>query len=352
MSVWAQIPPAAQAALITAAVTVAGILLKDLLVTLWHSKRQEKLDELVVFQRYADPLGSALASLVYRLNEILHDPGRGAYLRGDAPVNPYNTHKRLSTIYRIVAVIAWMRAIRREQSYLRTSERAAASQLHEALNAYEAALADGPSVEIERLKRFCSLWGLRMPEKDAEAARLGVVVEQVTDRVCADLSLAKCTDATPHGAIVLCQAVAKELCHELGASPIPEGAIRETAERGHQILNIREAWVFRDWQSAIGDLMLLPLAGASRRFDVIGYGDFEDKYIQRSEPYAKWLDRVADVIDDLDVRLLQSDDARVVQIQNLTRAVAQTILALAAVDHGAMFSSGTLSLAKRLTSLD
>jgi len=336
-----------QAALITAAVTVTSIVVKDLLVTAWHARRKERQDALAVLQRYADPLGSSATSLLYRLNEILHSPERGAYLRADAPKNQYNEHKRLSTIYRMAAVIGWIRAIRREQSYLRGGRRAVAARTHAALTALEGALADGPAVETERLKKFAQLWNRKLPDDPVKIERLGVLLEQATDKACVNLGLAGCASATGDQRERLCRSVADVLTSEFRSEAIPDAVIRETCEQGFLILRIREAWIFRDWQAAIGDVMLKPVQGSTRRFDVIGYGEFEDQFVNGSGEQKKWFGRLAEVIDDLDVTLLQSDDARRVQLQKLFRATGETIVALSVADTEAMFASGTLSLARK-----
>jgi len=337
-----------QAALITAVVTVLSIFLKDLLVTAWHNRRKARQDALAVLQRYADPLGSAATGLLYRLNEILNSPERGAYLRADAPQNPYNFHKRLSTVYRIAAVIGWIRAIRREQSYLRTGGRTAAARVHEALNAFEAALADGPAVETERLRRFAQLWNRQLPADATTVERLGVLLEQTTDKACVQLGIPDCASASGDQREKLCRAVASILSRELKAEVIPDAIVRETCEQGFQILKIREAWIFRDWQTAIGDLMLTPVQGSTRRFDVLGYGSFEEQCINGTTEQQKWFGRLAEVIDDLDVTLLQADDARKLQLQKLLSAVGQTITALAEADSETMFSKNTLSLARKV----
>jgi hypothetical protein len=244
-----------QAAIITAVVTVTSIFLKDLLVTAWLNRK--KAPRCVSGSpALRGPLGSAATSLIYRHNEILNSPERGAYFRANAPQNSYNLHKRLSTVYRIAAVIAWIRAIRREQSYLRTSGRAAATNVHDALNSFEAALADGPCVETERLRRFAQLWNRTLPADGADVERRGVLPEQTTDKACAQLGIPDCAAATSDRREHLCRAVASILSRELKAESIPEAIVRETCEQGFQILKIREAWIFRDWQAGIGDLML------------------------------------------------------------------------------------------------
>jgi hypothetical protein len=89
-------------------------------------------------------------------------------------------------------------------------------------------------------------------------------------------------------------------------------------------LGIREAYIFRDWQAAIGDLMLQGLTGASRRFDVIGFGDFESRYRAAAAGDANdklWFDRLIALFHGLDISVEGMFDARREQIKTLYRAV-------------------------------
>ena len=50
---------------------------------------------------------------------------------------------------------------------------------------------------------------------------------------------------------------------------------------------MRQAWIYRDWQQAIGDVMIRDIKGPVRRFDIIGYGEFEA--LLRSATRAGWI---------------------------------------------------------------
>ncbi|MBX3093606.1 MAG: hypothetical protein KF680_03570 [Cryobacterium sp.] len=50
-----------------------------------------------------------------------------------------------------------------------------------------------------------------------------------------------------------------------------------------QLLDTREAWIYRDWQAAIGDLLLVSASEGSRTYDAIGYREFEELYINGNE---------------------------------------------------------------------
>jgi hypothetical protein len=74
-----------QAEVIGALVALIGILLKDLVIARWQERKKREQDQIAVFQKYADPLSSAATGLLWRLNEVFSNEGRGAYLKADAP---------------------------------------------------------------------------------------------------------------------------------------------------------------------------------------------------------------------------------------------------------------------------
>jgi hypothetical protein len=88
---------------------------------------------------------------------------------------------------------------------------------------------------------------------------------------------------------------------------------------------IREAWLYRDWQAAIGDLMLIESSTHDPRFSVIGYRTFEAMYRNQGENKLL-LERLARVTEDLDVRGDPRLDARIDQLRSVHVTVARLIL--------------------------
>jgi hypothetical protein len=87
-------------------------------------------------------------------------------------------------------------------------------------------------------------------------------------------------------------------------------------------LTTREAWIYRDWQAAIGDWMLIENRGGARRFDVRSYRSF---FAAEADPQAddqEWLDRLGEVTDSLDVQGDPLHDARIEQLRQIYLAVA------------------------------
>jgi hypothetical protein len=49
--------------------------------------------------------------------------------------------------------------------------------------------------------------------------------------------------------------------------------INKTILKAYGIFTIKETWFYRDWQIALGDIMIEQVSGSSRRFDIIGFGE-------------------------------------------------------------------------------
>jgi hypothetical protein len=105
---------------------------------------------------YADPLYEAARSLSFRLDEIVQVRNPG-YLLSSTPATAFIDYKRLSTSYRLAALLGWIRAFRRERSYLDAQGHAEGEETQVAISRIEAALADGQHVEDARLRDLLAL---------------------------------------------------------------------------------------------------------------------------------------------------------------------------------------------------
>ena len=338
--------PHAQAALIAAIVTLVGIVIKDVVIALWHERKKSEKELLAVFQKYADPLSSAATSLLWRLHEVFSIEGRGAYLKSDAPANPYNDYKKLSTLYRLACLVAWIRAFRRELSYLRVKDKEGFQSLQGALNDFESALADGPQVEMERLERLIRLWDLpEVPDSDTSA--LAVEIDQAIHRQFEVECVWRTVRVSQEAKRRICENIASVLTNRLKSKALSEDVLSETQSRGFDILSIREAWFYRDWQAALGDQMIQSIEGSPRQFDVIGFGAFESAWLSEDPQQKRLMLRLNEIIENLDVALV--DDCRVRQLRKVFVATARLVKALARIPtNRETISAATLEVATKL----
>lgn len=59
-------------------------------------------------------------------------------------------------------------------------------------------------------------------------------------------------------------------------------------------------WIYRDWQSAIGDVLIQPTATRSRRYEVVGFREFSRLYEHGSGEEKRWLQLLVPVFSGAD----------------------------------------------------
>jgi hypothetical protein len=305
-------------ALITAISTATNIWLKDRLDSRARSKADRALQR-ETYRKYADPLTAAAESLFWRLREI-YGSNRGDYLHRGRGLTRYDQHKASSTRYRIAALLGWLVALRRELVLCNAQPDATVGPMRAALDAVQKSLAEGVHVETTSAQALANLWGI--PDLDVE--RAGWEINSTVKKVLHERGALAVGELPPDDADDLLRQVARNVeTHSEVA--ISATAIAENREDAIRAIATREAWLYRDWQDAIGDWMLVEGDGV-RRFDVIGYRAFADAERVRSEEDEEWLIRVGELTDELDVRDDVWADARIEQLRGVYHAVAQLLV--------------------------
>lgn len=343
-----------ETAALAAVGALLGVILKDLIFKLWEERRAKKETLRAVYARYAEPLSLATVSLLWRLHEALEQPGRGRFLKMvgvPAATNKYSTfgaYKKVSTLYRLAALLGWIRACRREFSYLKVAESEAHGPIQQAINSFECALADGPAVAIERLVKLCSLWGLEGAINEEICQDLAVDLEIAIDEFFQDLDVDEVKLLSDNQKLELVSRAANVITASLKMQDIPQDVIEQTWARAIQIVDFKEAWIYRDWQSAIGDLMLRPIDGTERRFEVIGFSEFESMCTDGTDVEKKWVVRLSAVFDGVDLSWKDPYDHRPSQLGAVLRATASLALALSQCVDERNISEVSRNLAGRI----
>jgi len=331
-----------------------GVILKDCIFKLWHDYRTRKATLGVIYSRYADPLSSSAVSLMWRIHEALAEPGRGRFLKlvgTPATANKYSTfgtYKKLSTLYRLAVLLGWLRACRREFSYLKIAAPDELQPIESAIDKFEASLADGPDVETRRLTELCALWGLQPPTNQNKLSSIAVDLETAIDDCMQVIGIDEIGLMTDPQKSILVDCAAKAITGTLKLQNIQPAILQESLSRAIQIIDIKEAWIYRDWQSAIGDLMLKPLEGVERRFDVIGFNEFESMCTNGTEEQKKWISRLSAVFDDIDLSKQDPYDHRPNQLKAMLYATASLIKALSTCIKSTNISQKSLELATKI----
>ena len=273
-----------------------------------------------IVRLYADPLCEATKSLGFRLTEII-DRGPARYLLSDAPNSKFSEYKRISTIYRLAALLGWIRAFRRERSYLDPEDIVLVDRDVDPITIIESALADGQHVEAQRLDELLNLW--KVP-KDKLAdigmqSRLAAEIDGTREGFLSEKNSFSASKLSKEDKIDLSRRCA-ELVSKSANVEIPTDLVDACAEQASVFFGIKEAYIYRDWQAALGDLLILETTGGPRRFDVIGFGEFENQYIKAHTSWSsekRWFDRLEALFHDLDMTKTGIFDARRQQLRNL-----------------------------------
>lgn len=329
-------------ALIAFGGVITGLFGRDIVMALYFARkkreetiaeqaRQEARTRLDSVTSYSDPLYEAGRALWFRLDEIIESRNPG-YLLAETPSTTFSDYKRLSTAYRLAALLGWIRAFRRDRSYLDPAARGEEAPIAAAILAVETALADGQSVEDQRLSALLKLWSVPADRvSPADRVRLATAIEAARHRKMGDKKAWGGGSAIDHELVKECA----QLVQSATSADLPDATVRGRAEEAMFYLQIREAYIYRDWQAAIGDFMIVEAEKGPRRFDVRGYGSFEDLYLEAHSPGCvaarrRWFDRLDALFYDLDMSKTGVFDARREQIRRLAAGLKQLEAVLAA----------------------
>ena len=326
-------------ALLSLGGTMIALLIRDVIVKAHFArvKRRQEIEDrdyeegrsrAELFGLYARPLHAAVQSLKYRLEEIVNK-APAVYLLADRPKQDYVEYKRISTCYRLAAVLGWIRAFRKERSYLAPDGREGAGEIEDLIGAFEKALADGQHVEDLRLNKLLSLWSVSLDGANGVEKRgTAVAIDNLLHYHLDKSRTTTVATIEKEKQFTMCAELAKLIGSRLHVE-IPTGLVTSRLEEAIVFLGMREAYIYRDWQSAIGDLMIRRVRDASRRFDVIGYGSFEHTWAvaSRRSPRNRRrmsFERIEALFDELDMSQTMMSDARQAQI----KAIFGTVVAL------------------------
>ncbi len=336
-----------QPAIIGAIVAILAIFLRDLIIQLWFENRKSKKDELIIFRQYADPLSNATMSLLWRLNEIFVQKHKSSYLFLKNTTD-YAQYKRLSTIYRLASLLGWLHAFKKELALLKTKNHDQLQEIKSAINDFSSALADGTHVESERLKGLIDLWNFNFKDCQTNSIVASLIDNEIKDFIT-KRGFQSATELTNDDQIILCRLIANEMSENYRVDLVPEQIIKQTSAQAIQHCSLKESWIYRDWQDAIGDLMLKENSHISRQFDIIGFYEFDKKFKSVDSEDIKWFLRIENVFIDLDVTGANKSDMRLDQIKNIVKATSNLMIALTNNDkQRKILMSKTIELANRL----
>ncbi len=341
------------AALIGAASALATTWLKESVFQKHTEVRSKQQQQKEIFRNYASPLITASENLIWRFSEIFVDH-RHHFLKSTTLPLVYNEYKRVSTLYRIASLLGWIRAVNLELNALPRGSVGGTPDFNLVLGAIgkvQSALADGPFVELDRLKKVCSIWRLPINFDDKAS-------EDRTKKLATNFEVklyALAGDSLKHDSsyianlgeqekLRICAGLYDYICKELKYQPKPENILIETLDKSIAALSYREALIYRDWQDAIGDSMLAEDPNSVRRYKIIGYEKFEEILAGSS----LWMKTFRESIVDIDFEFTDPNDSRAKQLKDLASGVSAIIIALYRTEDKDLVSTAAVELAKKI----
>jgi hypothetical protein len=306
------------AALITGLVAILATLTKDYWFPILIENRNSRIKSEQTFKKYGHPLMLSSIQLLVRIKEIFE---RGYFLLDKTPKNQFNEYKYISSLYRLLALIGWIRASKIELSHIEVQKNDDYQKINDAIEEFEKSLADGQHIEQQVFENLSKKWVLKDSTPPEEKKKLGILVERIVDEYCFNENVEIPIFLSDEKKRVLAKKVCDSICEHISIAPIDETIINESVNFTIKEMSRIEAWIFRDWQSALGDLMIKKSSSdVERKFEVIGFKEFENIYYSQIPEEKKWIGRINRLLKNLDVSVEDRFDARTQQIVNIYKA--------------------------------
>jgi len=306
-------------AMIISSIISAIIALAVVFINRFFENRKIINEKHDTIKRYANPIIFASEQLAWRLKEILEF--KGVYLLPEAPQNRYFKYKFDSTVYRLCSLFGWLQAAKKEQSYLEGLKLKQHSEIQHSIIDFQKKLADGSHVEVSILDDLIKLFNLQSINlSENEKSMIGVELENIIFRYIPDNIKRNTILLDKDKQIELVKEVLDHICQKTNQTRIDKNVIKERISTAINEMSREFCWIYRDWQSAIGDEMIKEIENANRRFDIIGFAEFQLIHKQNA-----WIKKADDLFTSLDVSVDDRFDARVQQLKQVFDSVIQLI---------------------------
>ncbi|MGB1205462.1 MAG: hypothetical protein ACPG5B_07450 [Chitinophagales bacterium] len=278
---------------------------------------------------YLSPCIDMMTSFAFRLKEIFE--GRGLFLLKDAPQTDFNEYRYISTIYRFCAVLAWVRIVKKEQSFSRIQDDYQKS-ISKAIYNFQNALADGKEVEALIAKDLCKMFCFNTSKWSEKIwVNIGIEIDNILHTYRHQHMVIQLLDLDIESQNKLLD----DICEKI--SQIGKVAFKKQAsENNIAIAQIarKQAWIYFDWQTAIGDIMIERTNRPQKAYEVIGFADFESYFLDDTFKNKRWIKRAEKPFADFDITRSESLDARILQLKNVFKHSVKLIEVFILLQNG------------------
>ena len=314
------------------------------LLRMYFSRLKKPTHAAQVFATYADPIALATADLFWRLREVLVEE-RSDFLTRRTATAKNETYNYQSTLFRLAALLGWLRAYQLELHHFSLNDSTGVKSLRTNINRLQDALSNGVAIEHRRIMSVFSLCEIAPPAKTETLHLLGAKLSSAYKRYQLQLQT---TESNSQESIDAANRNLSEEIYELIRDYESYPKIENRIDQIVKELDITEEWLNRDYQAGIGDMMICETSGGARRFDVIGYGEFEELTKSGQENTKKWMHRLQAIFRDLDTSASQSD-ARVQMLEDVLQTIATLLLSVSKLDdHRSIVEKSTVRRARHI----
>ena len=328
---------------------ILGPLLKDVFIQRWNERRSDQKLRGQIEQNYFAPLSASAEKLIWRMSEILISQ-RSHFLMLKTNPKDFSQYKRLSTLYRIAALLGWIRAINLELSALPRGGFGITSPVFKALSKVQSAMADGHGVEERRIRSFCkacdiNISALAGDQLSSLAASFEVAMYAIAGDELRDNHHHLLNSTVLHQEFI-CRSLLQFLADKGLVCSLNEEQFRSVLESLVGCLGYREALIYREWQDAIGDAVIVKDEySTARKYRIISFEEFERLLVSGT---FNWVKPLRKFIEDVDFESLDLMDERPKHLHDLTKGVAEVLVAISDSSQGVLVNPTALERAQKM----
>jgi hypothetical protein len=301
--------------IVTIVTIILTIIVKDIIISKIKERTKEQNIQLKTYKAYSFPIIKASEKLALRLGEILSK--RGSFLLSKNTNNIFYVYKYNSTIYRLCVLMGWIKAIYAEYTFFDSSNKNEFDKIEESIKNFQSALADGQQTEILILKKVTQILGLDISKLNpGEKEKLAINLEDVLYNNLASKNALSSSELSDEEQLLLLKSISEKLCEKLNCSKLSDEIIKESKHKLIREISIVEAYIYRDWQNAIGEIFITKSNSGLRKYEVLGYREFDNIISNKNDNY-KWIEKVEKLFININIEIDDSYDSRVKQIKKI-----------------------------------
>ncbi len=280
----------------------------------------EKQAQDAIIKHYHRKLALALSNCCQRLEIVFRDGMPSMQLNNIT--DNYLDYRHISTLYRLCAVLGWLHIIRKDWAYLHSIQDKHHNHIYAMINTVCQSLAQNPTHYEQKWLKLLEVLAIAQNNPQIESRTIvqlqyllsqyipfdkGLVIEEKNNELHAPFfyKLHKLLRTTTKNYTL---------------------SLKQLLEYQQAIMTIldgREAWIYEDWQIAIGELMVKNDPLNERYFSIVDYGTFEQWLLSKKTATARWIRRIQQLFDQLDFAIAPIQDARINQLKNTYQSMQQ-----------------------------